>query len=167
MQSFAIRAMAAGGFRLTLDLSSWGALGVSLAPATIRLQARDSFAAWTDPVALEFATGAANPVTFDPLTGITVFAAPATATAGLVGVYKIAARAEFATFELPLFAGSITFIAGVSNSNGLTMGLPSADTAWVAAHPFGAAPVPAPISAAVTAAQEAARTAILRSLVFG
>lgn len=165
MKSFAILAPAGGGFRITLDLSAWGAVGVSLAKATIRLQAWRAGSP-PPPALLEFATNGGNPVTFDPVTGLAVFAAPATAVTGLSGLYQMAARAEYPAFELPLFHGSIKFIAGIS-TGALTSALPTFDTAYVAAQPFGPAPVPAPISASVAAAQQAARDALVRSCIYG
>jgi hypothetical protein len=174
MSALAIRAVSGGGFRITLDLSSWGALGVSLAPAVLRLQA------WATPietppfddppatptVALEFLTGGANPATFDPATGLAVFSAPATATAALLGTYACAARAEFGSYEIPLFSGSLVFSRGVVAATPTTAP-PTSDTAYVTAHPYGPAPAPAPIAAAVAAAQAAAQTALVRSIIFG
>lgn len=161
MRTFAIRAPAGGGFRLTLDLSAWAAVGVSLAPATLRLQALTE----DGSAALEIATGAANPAVFDPLTGLAVFSAPAAAIAGLAGVYRMAARAEFAAFEIPLFGGSLTFFAAAATR--ASAGLPTADTAYIAAQPFGPAPVPAALASAVQSAQQAARDAFTRSFVYG
>lgn len=166
MQSFAIRAPAAGGFRLTVDLSAWAAVGISLAPAIIRVQARADGAALSAPPALEFVTNGPNPVTFDPLTNLMVFAAPASATANLLGVYRIAARAEFSGYETPLFGGNINFVANVFNGSS-SAGVPLGDTAWISAHPFGPAPAPASISTAVTSAQDAARQALSRAFMYG
>lgn len=166
MKSFALIAPAGGGFRWTVDLSAWGALGVSLAKATIRLQAWRAGSP-PPPALLEFATGAANPIVFDPATGLATFAAPATAVRGLSGPYQMACRAEYvADYELPLFHGSIKFIAGVS-TGAASSALPAFDTAYVASQPFGPAPAPAPISASVSAAQTAANQSLLRSLVMG
>lgn len=165
MKSFAVIAAAGGGFRLTLDLSAWGAVGVSLAKATIRLQAWRAGSP-PPPALLEFATAGGNPVSFDPVSGLAVFSAPATAVVGLTGPYQMAARAEYPEFEIPLFHGSIKFIAGVA-TGAHTSALPSFDTAYVGAQPFGPAPAPAPIAAAVAAAQTAANQSLLRSLVMG
>ena len=57
-------------------------------------------------------------------------------------------------------------LSGVS-TGALTSALPTFDTAYVAAQPFGPAPVPAPIAASVAAAQAAANQALLRSLIMG
>lgn len=164
MQSFAIRAYASDGFRLTLDLSAWADVGVSLPPAILRLRALTPGAAADAPAALEIATGAANAALFDPLTGLATFCAPASATAALAGVYPVAGRAEFAGYAVRLFGGSITFLSDGASPGAQT---PQADTAWIAAHPFGPAPAPAPLAAAAAAAQAAARSALIRSFIYG
>ena len=162
MRNFAIRAVAGEGFRLTLDLSSWAAVGVDLTPSILRMQVYAS----APTIALEFATGGAHPIVFDPATGLATFSASASATLTLLGVFHVVARAEFTTFEIPLFGGSLTFVEGVVTST-VTSGVPVADTAWIAAQPFGPAPVPASLVTAVASAQSAARTAFVRSTVFG
>lgn len=165
MKSFAIIAAAGCGFRITLDLSAWGAVGVSLAKPTIRLQLWRAGSP-PPPALLEFVTGAGNPVTFDPVSGLAVFAASAVAVAELSGLYQMAARAEYVGHEMPLFHGSIKFIPGVS-TGALTSALPTSDTAYVAAQPFGPAPAPAPIAASVAAAQAAANQVLVRSVIMG
>lgn len=164
MQSLAIRAGANAGFRLTLDLSAWAAVGVELAAATLRLQARVQIEPPSTP-ALELVTSGPNPVVFDPTTGLVTFSAPGTAMAELAGVYNLDCRAEFSGYELLLFAGTLTVRAGVTATSP-SSGLPSVDTAFVSAHPFGPAPVPAPISGAVASAQVAAQQALVRSMIY-
>lgn len=163
MKSFAVIAPAGGGFRWTLDLSAWGAVGVLLAGATMRLQAWRAGSP-PPPAAWELMTG--QGVSFDPLTGLAVFSAPAAAVASLSGRYQMAARAEFAGYEQPLFHGTVQFVAGVS-TGAASATAPAGDTAYVASQPFGPAPAPAPIAAAVAAAQAAARDALVRSCLYG
>lgn len=165
MQSLPIRAVATSGFRIQLDLSAWPALGIDLGSAIIRLQAWKSLGGSASAPDLEIATNAANPVTFDPATGLAIFSAPATATAQLSKTYSYAVRAEFSGYELPMFGGSINFQDGVFK-NAPSATLPAFDTAWVAAHPFGPAPVPAPLSAAVDATLAARDAAIVRAIIF-
>lgn len=166
MHSFAITALDNCGFRLTLDLSAWAAVGVSLAGAVLRCQVKPQGVVETTPATIEFATGGANPFSFDPATSLAVLSAPAAAVVGLAGTYGLDARAEFPAAAIPLFSGTLRIRPAVTQ--GASGGsLPGGDTAWIAAHPFGPAPVPAPIAAAVANAQSAAAAALTRSFIYG